>query len=61
MAGMELLEAYGLPAQSIVLAKEGCVDTVVDADAVLEIMDLGTEGQGAHGADASPERAGTAA
>ena len=42
-AGMEMLEAYGLPAHSVYLLKEGCVNTVVDADRVLEIMELGCE------------------
>ena len=42
-AGMEMLEAYGLPAHSVYLLKEGCVNTVVDAERVLEIMELGCD------------------
>lgn len=41
IAGMEMVEAYGLPAQSIYLAKAGCVNTVVKKELVIDTMNLG--------------------
>ena len=39
--GSALMEAYGIPVLSVPLTKDGCVNTCVDIDELLEALHLG--------------------
>ncbi len=39
--GLNMCEKYGVPAQGVVLLKDGCVDTKVDLEELFEVMEAG--------------------